>query len=125
MALTFSCFLGLALLGAAVDGEEVEEAVAGDNVLMRIRNSEDESVKQGSIICEESNPCPVVKEFEAKLNVLNCKTILSGGYQCMLHLHNALIECSWKSVVSVKDIKTGKDVKMPFVRTGQQVRPRG
>ena len=103
----------------AIDGEELEEAVAGDNVRLRIRHPEDDIIEQGSVLCEESSPCHAITEFEAKINVLACKTILSGGFQCMLHLHNALVECTWEKVVSVKDKKLG-DVKMPFVKVGQQ-----
>jgi len=106
-----------------VDEVEIDKAVAGDNVQLRIRSVDDEVVKTGSIICSPvERPCPVVYTFECKLNVLNCKNILSAGYQCLLHVHNSCVECTWVEVVSIFDKKLGEisGKRQPFVRPGQQ-----
>lgn len=106
-----------------VDDCELDTAVAGDNVQIRVRGVEEEMLRAGSIICNPSQRlCPVTDRFEVKLNVLNCKNILSAGYQCMLHVHNSCVECTWEQVVSVIDRKTGEvsGKRQPFVRVGQQ-----
>ena len=107
-----------------VDEQELETAVAGDIVQIRARCAEDDPVRAGSVLCAvEGKPCPTVRSFEAKLNVIACKNIVCAGYPCVLHIHNALVECTWEKVVSVLDRKTGQQIpgsRQPFVRVGQQ-----
>lgn len=107
-----------------IDDQAQDFAVAGDNVLLKIRGVEDEIVFPGSVICAvEGRPCPVVLTFEAKLNVLAAKSIMTAGYECMLHVHNSVVYCTIEQVISVIDRNTGEQ-KVPFIRVGQQARVR-
>ncbi len=107
-----------------VDDQELETAVAGDIVQIRARGADEDTIRSGYVVCATTGkPCPAVTSFEAKLNVIACKNIVSAGYTCMLHIHNALVECTWDKVISVLDRKLGKEIpgtKQPFARAGQQ-----
>lgn len=60
-----------------------------------MKGLEDEDICRGQIICSLGEPCLATYEIEAELKILSLpdhKSILSSGYQSILHLHCAIEE---------------------------------
>lgn len=103
--------------------ESVDHCFAGDNVQLRLKNCEDDDVHVGYVLAQPGRLVGICKVFTAQLLILECKNIISGGYQCVLHLHALAEECSIKSLLCTLDKKTGKILKKhpPFVKGGETV----
>ena len=67
--------------------EEVQLAVSGDNVRMRIRGAEDDELSPGFVITSVNKPVHAVRQFEAQLAILDHKNIICAGYSAVLHVH--------------------------------------
>jgi len=67
--------------------EEVQIAVSGDNVRMRIRGAEDDEISPGFVITSVNKPVHAVRQFEAQLAILDHKNIICAGYSAVLHVH--------------------------------------
>jgi peptide chain release factor subunit 3 len=103
--------------------EEVEVAICGDNIRMRIKGIEEEDVMPGFVVCSRSKPIKTSTQFEAQIAVYEHKNIICAGYQAVLHLHTAIEEVSIVSLLHLIDKKTGRKSKRPppFVKQGQKV----
>ena len=100
------------------DDVEAEEAEAGDNVKVKLKNVEEEDALVGFVICSVDSPCSVAAVFDAQIVVLEHKSIICAGYCAVLHLHCAVEEVRLKALIMTKDKKTGerKDVKPRFIK---------
>jgi peptide chain release factor subunit 3 len=67
--------------------EEVQVAVSGDNVRMRIRGVEDDDISPGFVLTSPHKPVHAVRQFEAQLAILDHKNIICAGYSAVLHVH--------------------------------------
>jgi peptide chain release factor subunit 3 len=67
--------------------DEVQVAVSGDNVRMRIRGAEDDDISPGFLITSLNKPVHAVRQFEAQLAILDHKNIICAGYSAVLHVH--------------------------------------
>lgn len=94
---------------AALYGEQEEEidggkAFAGDQVRLRIRGIEEEDILPGFVLCSMKRPVNYVSAFQAQVHILpELKSILSAGYNCVMHVHTAQVE-SMSSEQSLKSI---------------------
>lgn len=61
------------------DDQEVESAVSGDNVKIKLKNVEEDNVNPGHVLCLRSNPCSVCTCFDAQLVILDWKSIICAG----------------------------------------------
>ena len=83
---------------AALYGEQEEEieggkAFAGDQVRLRIRGVEEEDILPGYVLCSTKRPVNYVSAFHAQVHILpELKSILSAGYNCVMHVHTAQVE---------------------------------
>lgn len=67
--------------------EEVNSAVCGDNVRMRLRGVDDEDISPGFVLTSPNSPVHAVRQFEAQLAILDHKNIICAGYSAVLHIH--------------------------------------
>ncbi|MCJ1359834.1 MAG: translation termination factor GTPase eRF3 [Icmadophila ericetorum] len=111
---------------AALYGEtedEIPQAVCGDQVRVRIRGIEEEDILPGFVLCSPKRPVHCVSTFEAQIVLLELKTILSAGFNCVLHVHSAIEEVTFAQLLHVLQKGTGRKSKKPpaFASKGQSI----
>lgn len=111
---------------AALYGETEEEilrAKCGDQVRMRIRGVEEEDVVPGFVLCSPERPVHCVKAFEAQISLLELKSILSAGFNCVLHVHSAIEEVTFAALLHKLEKGTSRKSKRPppFGKQGERI----
>ena len=106
--------------------EQMQEAVAGDNVGINIRGVGKKDIARGDVICDAANPIPVVEEFIAQIAVINHQTVLAKGYTPVFHVHTAQVPCQFVELISQIDPKTGEVIKEhpDFLKNGDVAKVR-
>lgn len=67
--------------------DEINQALCGDNVRIRLRGVDDEDVSPGFVLTSPSRPIHAVRQFEAQLAILEHKSIICAGYSAVMHIH--------------------------------------
>ena len=67
--------------------EEVNQALCGDNVRIRLRGIEDEEISPGFVLTSPNKPVHAIRQFEAQLAILEHKNIICAGYSAVMHCH--------------------------------------
>lgn len=67
--------------------EEVNRALCGDNVRIRLRGIDDEDISPGYVLTSPTKPIHAVRQFEAQLAILEHKSIICAGYSAVMHIH--------------------------------------
>ncbi|KAI9347312.1 P-loop containing nucleoside triphosphate hydrolase protein, partial [Obelidium mucronatum] len=103
-----------------MEENESNVAISGDNVRIRLKNVEEEDVLPGFVMCNLKNPVHAVTTFEARLAIVEYKSIMCAGYTAVCHAHTAIDEITITDLLHKIDKKTGKkSVKPPqFVKQG-------
>jgi len=111
--------------------EQMDEALAGDNVGINIRGVGKKDIARGDVICASTHPIPIVEEFIATITVINHPTVLAKGYTPVFHVHTAQIPCQFTELISQIDPRTGQVIKEnpDFLKNGDsakvRIRPQG
>ena len=110
-----------ALYGETED--EIPHATCGDQVRMRIRGVEEEDILPGFVLCSLKRPVHCVSAFEAQIMLLELKSILSAGFNCVLHVHSAIEEVTFAALLHKLEKGTGRKSKKPppFGKQGQSI----
>ncbi|ORZ24169.1 P-loop containing nucleoside triphosphate hydrolase protein [Absidia repens] len=105
------------------ESEEVEQAMCGDNVKIRIKGVEEDEVSPGFVLCTKKKPVKTATKFHAQLAILEHKNIICAGYTAVLHVHAAAEEVTLGALLHLVDKKTNRKSKRPpqFVKQGQKV----
>jgi len=126
--------------GKGIDGEiksiemhheNLPEASAGDNVGINIRGIGKKDIARGDVVCEASNPIPIVEEFIAQIAVINHPTVLAKGYTPVFHVHTAQVPCQFVELIEQIDPKSGQVIKQnpDFLKNGDvakvRIKPQG
>nr|POE49111.1 eukaryotic peptide chain release factor gtp-binding subunit [Quercus suber] len=111
---------------AALYGEtedEIERAVCGEQVRMRIKGVEEEDLFPGFVLCSPKRPVHCVTAFEAQIRLLELKSILSAGFNCVLHIHSATEEVTFAALLHKLEPKTNRKSKKPpgFAKQGMNI----
>lgn len=111
---------------AALYGEtedEISTATCGDQVRMRLRGVEEEEILPGFVLCSPKRPVHTVTAFEAKIRILELKSILTAGYNCVMHVHTAVEEVTISQLLHKLEPGTGRKSKRPppFANKGQTI----
>ena len=104
--------------------EEVQDyARCGDQVRMRIRGVEEEDILPGFVLCSPQRPVHCVSAFEAQIALLELKSILSAGFNCVLHVHSAIEEVTFAALLHKLEKGTGRKSKKPpaFGKQGMSI----
>lgn len=111
--------------------EQMKEANAGDNVGINIRGVGKKDIARGDIICEATNPVPIVEEFIATITVINHPSVLAKGYTPVFHIHTAQVPCQFVELIAQIDPRTGETIKEhpDFLKNGDtakvRIKPQG
>ncbi|KAL8715763.1 MAG: hypothetical protein Q9220_000430 [cf. Caloplaca sp. 1 TL-2023] len=110
-----------ALYGETED--EIPQAQCGDQVRLRIRGVEEEDIQAGFVLCSPKRPVHCVAAFEAQIHLLELKSILSAGFNCVLHVHSAIEEVTFGALLHKLEKGTGRKSKKapPFGRQGMAI----
>jgi peptide chain release factor subunit 3 len=101
---------------AAVYGEtedEINAAQCGDQVRLRLRGIEEEEILPGFVLCSPKRLVHNVLAFEAQIRVLELKSILSAGFDCVMHVHSAIEEVTFESLLHKLQKGTNRKSKVP------------
>jgi peptide chain release factor subunit 3 len=99
---------------AALYGEQEEEipaASCGDQVRIRIRGVEEEDILPGFVLCSPKRPVHCVSAFEAQIVLLELRSILSAGFNCVMHVHAAQEEVTFAKLLHKLEKGTGRRSK--------------
>lgn len=101
---------------AALYGEtedEIQIAQCGDQVRVRLRGIEEDDISAGFVLCSPKRLVHNVSTFEAQIRILELKTILSAGFNCVLHVHSAVEEVTFAALLHKLQKGTGRKSKVP------------
>jgi len=118
----------LEVIGIATDLGTLKIAKPGENVKISVRGAEEINVSPGSVLCDK-DVVPVITEIESVLVVLELpkeKSLLTAGFEAVLHCHTASEECTVTELISQIDLKSNTEGKKKptFVKSGAGVRLR-
>ncbi|KAF2453835.1 elongation factor Tu GTP binding domain-containing protein [Lineolata rhizophorae] len=103
--------------------DEIPHATCGDQVRVRIRGCEEEDIMPGFVLCSPKRPVHCVSSFEAQIVLLELKSILSAGFNCVLHVHSATEEVTFAALLHKLEKGTGRKSKRPpgFATKGMSI----
>ena len=93
--------------------EEVPAAQCGDQVRLRLRGIEEEDILPGFVLCSPKRLVHCVSAFEAQIRVLDLKNILTAGFNCVMHVHSAIEEVTFATLLHKLQKGTGRKSKVP------------
>lgn len=99
---------------SALYGEQEDEipgATCGDQVRIRLRGVEEEDILPGYVLCSPKRPVHCVSQFEAQIVLLDIKSILTAGFNCVLHVHAAQEEVTITALLHKLEKGTGRKSK--------------
>ncbi|PNS15089.1 Eukaryotic peptide chain release factor GTP-binding subunit [Sphaceloma murrayae] len=111
----------VALYGETED--EIPHATCGDQVRLRIKGAEEEDILPGFVLCSPRRPVHCVQAFEAQIVLLDLKSILSAGFNCVMHIHSATEEVTFSALLHKLEKGTGRKSKKPpgFATKGMSI----
>ncbi|KAI0467544.1 hypothetical protein F4859DRAFT_506701 [Xylaria cf. heliscus] len=101
---------------AALYGEtedEINIGQCGDQVRMRLRGIEEDDISPGFVMCSPKRLVHNVKAFEAQIRILELKSILTAGFNCVLHVHAAIEEVTFAALLHKLQKGTNRKSKVP------------
>ncbi|KAI1101250.1 hypothetical protein F4804DRAFT_335438 [Jackrogersella minutella] len=101
---------------AALYGETEEEmqiAQCGDQIRLRLRGIEEDDISAGFVLCSPKRLVHNVSTFEAQIRILELKSILSAGFNCVIHVHSAVEEVTFAALLHKLQKGTGRKSKVP------------
>jgi peptide chain release factor subunit 3 len=98
-----------ALYGETED--EIAAAACGEQVRIRLRGVEEEDILPGFVLCSPKRPVHCVSTFEAQIVLLDIKSILSAGFNCVMHVHAAQEEVTFVALLHKLEKGTGRKSK--------------
>lgn len=103
--------------------EEVAAATCGDQVRIRLRGVEEEDITPGMVLCSPKRPVHCVSAFEAQIVLLDLKSILSAGFNCVMHVHSAIEEVTFAQLLHRLEKGTNRKSKKPpaFATKGMSI----
>ncbi|KAJ4293918.1 translation termination factor GTPase eRF3 [Collariella sp. IMI 366227] len=93
--------------------DEVTIAQCGDQVRLRLRGIEEEEILPGFVLCSPKRLVHNVTKFEAQIRILDLKSILTAGFNCVLHVHAAIEEVTFAALLHKLQKGTNRKSKLP------------
>ncbi|KAJ7507766.1 eukaryotic polypeptide chain release factor 3 [Mycena galericulata] len=88
--------------------EEVNSALCGDNVRIRLRGVDDEDISPGFMLTSPNKPIHAVRQFQAELAILEHKSIICAGYSAVMHIHTLSEEVTLPALLHYFDKATNR-----------------
>ncbi|HID60567.1 MAG TPA: translation elongation factor EF-1 subunit alpha [Hadesarchaea archaeon] len=100
--------------------ESIQQAEPGDNIGFNIRGVEKNAIRRGDVAGHSKAPPTVVKEFTARIAVLQHPTAVAAGYTPVFHAHTAQVACTIAEITQKLDPKSGQVIqeKPEFIKKG-------
>ena len=114
--------IGIAALYGETE-EEIPHAICGDQVRIRVKGIEEEDILPGFVLCSPKRPVHNVSAFEAQIVILELRSILTAGFNCVLHIHAATEEVTFAALLHKLEKGTNRRSKKPpaFAAKGQSI----
>lgn len=93
--------------------EEIAGATCGDQIRLRVKGVEEEDVMPGFVMTSPKRPVHCVTAFEAQIHIIDLKSILTAGFQCVLHVHTTVQEVTFAALLHKLEKGTGRKSKKP------------
>ncbi|KAH8912074.1 hypothetical protein BR93DRAFT_872058 [Coniochaeta sp. PMI_546] len=93
--------------------EEVGIAQCGNQTRLRLRGIEEEEISAGYVLCSPKRLVHCVSAFEAQVRIIELPTILTAGFNCVLHVHSAIEEVTFAALLHSLQKGTGRKSKKP------------
>jgi elongation factor 1-alpha len=87
--------------------ERIPKAEPGDNIGFNIRGLSKTDIRRGDVVGHPDKPPTVVKEFTARIFVIQHPTAIAAGYTPVFHIHTATCACQISEILNKLDPKTG------------------
>jgi elongation factor 1-alpha len=100
--------------------ETIPQAEPGDNIGFNVRGVEKSALRRGDVAGHPDKPPTVVREFKARIAVLQHPTAITAGYTPVFHIHTAQAACKIAEISQKIDPKTGEPIeeKPEFIKKG-------
>ncbi len=100
--------------------EQVQQAEPGDNIGFNVRGVDKTTIRRGDVIGHSKAPPTVVKEFTARVAILQHPTAVTAGYTPVFHAHTTQVACTISEISQKLDPKSGEVVqdKPEFIKKG-------
>jgi len=120
--------VALEVTGINTETLSLQKAKPGENIKITVRGIEEGNVSSGFVLCD-ANLVPTITDFEVMLAVQELpkeKSLLTAGFEAILHLHTCVEECTITDLVAQVDTKTNQESKRrpTFVKSNSVVRCR-
>lgn len=102
---------------------EVDMAVCGEQVKLRIKGIEEEDISAGFVLTSPKNPIKNVTRFVAQIAIVELKSIMSAGFSCVMHVHTAIEEVHITRLLHKLERGTNRKSKKPpaFAKKGMKI----
>lgn len=103
--------------------QEIPGAIVGEQVKLKLKGMEDDEIAVGSVLTSASNPVRAVTRFEAQVAIVEIKSILTAGYNCVMHVHTAIEEVTFTKLLHKLEKGTNRKSKRPpaFAKKGMKI----
>jgi len=102
---------------------EVTAAYCGEQVRLKLKGVEEEDISNGFVLSSPQFPVKTVSRFEAQIAIVELKSILSTGFSCVMHVHTAIEEVTFKQLLHKLEKGTNRKSKKPpaFAKKGMKI----
>lgn len=102
---------------------EVNAAYCGEQVRLKLKGVEEEDISNGFVLSSPKFPVKTVSRFEAQIAIVELKSILSTGFSCVMHVHTAIEEVTFKQLLHKLEKGTNRKSKKPpaFAKKGMKI----
>lgn len=102
---------------------EVDAAYCGEQVRIKLKGVEEEDISTGFVLSSANFPVKTVTRFEAQIAIVELKSILSSGFSCVMHVHTAIEEVTFKQLLHKLEKGTNRKSKKPpaFAKKGMKI----
>jgi len=97
-----------------VDDVEVDMAIAGNNVKLKIKGTDEDDISVGHMLCEDKYLINSVQTFDAIVQFMNLGNLVTSGYKCVLHAHAIVDNVIIKKLIQGVDDKGVPDKTKMF-----------
>ena len=102
--------------------EEVEGALCGEQVRMKVKGVEEEDILNGFVLCSLKTPIRTVTAFEAQIAIIELPSLLTAGFSCVMHVHTAIEEITFAALLHKLDKTNRKSKQAPaFAKQGMKI----
>merc|ERR1711970_921355 len=93
------------------DDVEVDIAKCGENLKLKLDGIEEDEVGTGFVLCSNDSLCHYTNTFDAKIRILDYKSIIAPGFQSIMHIHTLTEEVKITHIICKINLKNGEKIR--------------